>query len=110
MSWTAIYIGNRYIGAAGSNRDAVIPNTNSRRSNGNVCRVTNVDSIGVRAVSRCHNADVVHSDVTGLVDAHVEALAIEQVDVVDRCVRDVAQSQRLHKMKHEEFVEASIGG
>lgn len=59
-----------------NHRDTIIPSLNGASSKLDVGGVTDMDAIGVRAVSRCQQLHSSHSDVCRVCDENVEPFGV----------------------------------
>ena len=73
-----------------ANGDAVITSANGQGSKIDIIAAANVDAISVVAIFRGRDVEVSDGDIGALLDAHVEAFAIEKCEVGNFCITNLA--------------------
>ena len=83
MAWATVNPENRNVDATWSNGNAVITDTNYRRSDVDFCGLANMYAISVWTISWSINVDIVDVNVVAVLEHDMEALAVQQSNIAD---------------------------
>lgn len=97
MTRAANWVRDGDIDVSRTNGDAIITSADHEARNVDVTAVTDVDAIGVRAISRRSDPQVPNSDRIAPLDGHVKALAITQRQIGYVSIRDLNETKCLQQ-------------